>query len=83
MNKAQLKADKEEAYEHTVSIMITGYMTDNDDKTDFITVASGVSKRYEQNMRVYGFLYRNRHDIRSEALRIARKCDREMETGDY
>ncbi|MFM0417431.1 hypothetical protein [Paraburkholderia aromaticivorans] len=83
MNKAQLKLDKDEAYERTVNTMIDGYMTDDDDKTDFITVASGVSKLYKENMRVYGFLYRNRHDIMNEALRIAQRCDREMETGDY
>lgn len=80
ITKSQLQEDKSEAYEFVLHKLSHAYCFDGD--TDFITVASEVSKRYKENMRVYNFLYRNRHEIAREARISGSRRLHQLEIGD-
>ncbi|MDN7678092.1 hypothetical protein [Burkholderia cenocepacia] len=80
ITKAQLKEDKIEALEIVTSKLAHAYCFDGD--TDFITIASEISKHYKENMRVYGFLYRNRHEIDREARASGSRRLHQLEIGD-
>lgn len=80
ISKAQLKEDKYDAYHNVLHKLARAYCLDSD--TDFITMATKECKRYEESMRVYAFLCRNRREIVDEAREMGDRMLTQLEVGD-
>lgn len=78
--KAQLKQDKIDAYYNVLHKLSRAYCFDGD--TDFITVATEVSKKYKETIRIYNFLARNRFEISEEARKEGDRMLHQLEIGD-
>jgi len=72
--------EKSEAYNRIIFSLADAYCEDSD--TDFAYHAQPVCKQFVNYMKVYNYLYRNRHEIHRQARILGSRRLHELECND-